>query len=481
MINPKRKLWRWGPIDGRPIYPDPWYDGLSANKVLFPPGWPSSLISYVSDRFTYLSDYSHLYAHAEKVFTRFILHDVAFRKSYRVWQSIVKKFVSLNSRLQPPYLRSLTNQRLYTVVYNWYNLYSREFWGVGLMPEIANLGGESQLLKSVAGKLGSRQDMMAIIEKLSAPEQLSFYQQEECDLWRLRLIKNKQLFARKLAKHQREYYWLLNSYHDTRVLSLSYFKKRLLGSSPQEARRKLRAVANSIHSARLTKERLVEKLNLGKATLKVAQRLVFCIWWQDNRKSYIFQANHIIDTILRELVRRHKVDFNDLHYYTFSEVLALARLGDKIPTQEIRRRKRYFVVIWEPSKQTSYVAGDKARLILNRYKVEPGSKQMRELKGQAVSSGIARGRVKVILSPKQAGEMKRGDILVTTMTSPDFIVAMRKAAAVVTDVGGITSHAAIVSRELGIPCVVGTGFATQVLKTGDRIEVDANNGRVRKI
>ena len=72
--------------------------------------------------------------------------------------------------------------------------------------------------------------------------------------------------------------------------------------------------------------------------------------------------------------------------------------------------------------------------------------------------------------------MKKGDILVTGMTDPDFVPFMKMASAIVTDKGGITSHAAIVSRELNIPCVVGTEIATQVMKTGQDYTVDSRNG-----
>ncbi len=74
-----------------------------------------------------------------------------------------------------------------------------------------------------------------------------------------------------------------------------------------------------------------------------------------------------------------------------------------------------------------------------------------------------------------------GDILVTTMTRPDFMQLMRKAKAVVTDEGGIICHAAIVSRELGIPCIIGTKNATKILNTGDQIEMDLKTGIIKKI
>ena len=75
--------------------------------------------------------------------------------------------------------------------------------------------------------------------------------------------------------------------------------------------------------------------------------------------------------------------------------------------------------------------------------------------------------------------LQKGEILVTSMTTPEYIVAMEKSAAIITDEGGVLCHAAIVSREMNIPCVIGTKIATKVLKTGDLIEVDANNGLIK--
>lgn len=100
------------------------------------------------------------------------------------------------------------------------------------------------------------------------------------------------------------------------------------------------------------------------------------------------------------------------------------------------------------------------------------------LSGLGASPGVASGIVKLIYSMGDLVKIKRGDVLVTSMTNPDMVVAMQKAAAIVTDEGGLTSHASIVSREMGIPAVVGTGDATQKLKEGQIITVDGFTGRV---
>jgi len=100
------------------------------------------------------------------------------------------------------------------------------------------------------------------------------------------------------------------------------------------------------------------------------------------------------------------------------------------------------------------------------------------LSGSPASPGIASGPVKIVPDPSQIDKVLDGDVLVAQMTTPDFVPAMKRAAAIVTDRGGRTAHAAIVSRELGIPCIVGSEKATSILKDGQIITVDGGKGNV---
>ncbi len=108
-------------------------------------------------------------------------------------------------------------------------------------------------------------------------------------------------------------------------------------------------------------------------------------------------------------------------------------------------------------------------------------KDISEIKGQPASKGNCRGVVRIVIDPEgqEAKDFENGNILVTSMTRPEFVPLMRKAGAIVTNEGGITCHAAIISRELKKPCIIGTKIATKVLKDGDRVEVDADKGVVR--
>ena len=100
------------------------------------------------------------------------------------------------------------------------------------------------------------------------------------------------------------------------------------------------------------------------------------------------------------------------------------------------------------------------------------------VEGSPASPGVAFGPVKIVLSPEGIDQVEAGDILVAEMTTPDFVPAMKRAAAIVTDKGGRTCHAAIVSRELGVPCVVGTDKGTAILSPGQGVTVDGARGRV---
>ncbi|MEX1014594.1 MAG: PEP-utilizing enzyme, partial [Candidatus Paceibacterota bacterium] len=109
------------------------------------------------------------------------------------------------------------------------------------------------------------------------------------------------------------------------------------------------------------------------------------------------------------------------------------------------------------------------------------SSNVDSLKGVVGFSGKVKGKCKVCMTANEINKVKEGDIIVSPMTTPDFLPAMKKALAFVTDEGGVTCHAAIVAREMKKPCIIGTKFATEVLKDGDEIEVDANKGIVKII
>lgn len=163
------------------------------------------------------------------------------------------------------------------------------------------------------------------------------------------------------------------------------------------------------------------------------------------------------------------------------EIIELAKLSVKLhthyyfpqDTEWAKEKGKLYIVQTRPvtaiSTTTKIMKEDK-----NGFKIA----QAPILTGSPASPGIGTGPVKILKSPKEIGKIVRGDVLVAPMTSPDYVPAMKKSAAIITDQGGQTSHAAIVSRELGIPCVVGTEEATKKLKDGQIVTVNGEAGQI---
>ncbi|MFA6514409.1 MAG: PEP-utilizing enzyme, partial [Patescibacteria group bacterium] len=159
--------------------------------------------------------------------------------------------------------------------------------------------------------------------------------------------------------------------------------------------------------------------------------------------------------------KKYGIRFNNLKYYGLQDLIA-------------GRPKKY-------SSDMSYIAYKEDGIIIDKkiFAKREEAAPVTEIKGMAAQLGLVRGIAKVILETSETKKVKKGDILVTYMTSPNFLQAMKLASAFVTDEGGLTCHAAIIARELKTPCVIGTKIATKVIKDGDLIEIDANKGIVR--
>lgn len=159
-------------------------------------------------------------------------------------------------------------------------------------------------------------------------------------------------------------------------------------------------------------------------------------------------------------------------------------LTGKLTGQQLDQRLKYLCVVWKQDAEEPLLLTEKEgkkweqkTLSKNVIPVQGGI----QIQGRTACPGKITGRVRVLLKAENCDQMKNGEVLVTFMTSPDFMPAIRKASAIVTNLGGVTSHAAIISRELNIPCIVGTKYSTKILKTGDMVEVDATSGVVRKL
>jgi phosphohistidine swiveling domain-containing protein len=181
------------------------------------------------------------------------------------------------------------------------------------------------------------------------------------------------------------------------------------------------------------------------------------------------------DMIIRDSILSIYPEIKGYETATFFEEL------DSIPSMEILKERRWHSSLIQGKEKHVGDLSDLRKIHpeFNFVEEQKEATNIKEIKGQIAQKGKAVGKVKILRRRDQVGEVQEGDIIVSPMTTPDFLPAMKIAGAFVTDEGGITCHAGIVARELKKPCVIGTKIVTQVLKDGDRVEVDADKGVIK--
>ena len=195
-------------------------------------------------------------------------------------------------------------------------------------------------------------------------------------------------------------------------------------------------------------------------------------------ESILIETDQFVRKFLKLITKKEQTGKSDLTVLTCNELYKYV-MYKKLPNQNVLRSRSPRSGYVYSGKDTFLNAPDAVRLvkkIVDSYKISSDS-----LTGQGVFPGLVRGLVKIVDSPTKAKDFLKGQILVAGMTRPDFVPLIKKARGIVTDAGGVLCHAAIVSREFKIPCVVGTQIATKVFKSGDLVEVDANKGIVRLV
>lgn len=221
------------------------------------------------------------------------------------------------------------------------------------------------------------------------------------------------------------------------------------------------------------------KINLkDKKVLDTAKRFAYIKDLRDDfRRQAIYYAQI---SLFNDLARRMNIPINEISYLQEQDIIDF--LDNKnIKFNKIRERKNGFVIFFDSNKKLRCVSGNEVKSAVSKLGLSSGEDFTTEIKGIPASKGIVQGKVTIVKGVNDLYKVNGGDILVAVTTHPDYVPAMQKTVAIVTDEGGVTSHAAIVARELGVPCIVGTKTASKILKNKDRVEVDANIGLVRKI
>lgn len=189
-----------------------------------------------------------------------------------------------------------------------------------------------------------------------------------------------------------------------------------------------------------------------------------------------------LSPLIKKVCKEWNISWNQFASMRVSEIQNAMQNGldEKLSTELAARFADHAIILNNPS--VAVLVGKQ----LETYKAvelaaEESLHHIKELRGQSVCPGKVKGKVRIVQSLEDADALQRGEILVAPSTFPAYVPAMERSSAIVTDEGGLLCHAAIVAREIKVPCIVGTKIATKVFRNGDNVEVDAFNSIVRKL
>ncbi len=332
--------------------------------------------------------------------------------------------------------------------------------------------------------------------KLTQPIRPSFTNDETISL--LKIIKfikensvdfENQKLLKLLEDHRNEFYWVRCNYADGEESTLEYFIKEVksLLARNVDPVSTLKEEDAKYEFNKKEKERVLSELDIkDEKTLLMIKLSEQLLHFQDDRKKVILTILCNLNKVLYEIAERYNLDKRLILYLRAEEVLQ--EIVEKMTNEQLQERKNGCMLLWERTGNQKGEYGYDIEILVGKESEdfilklkEEEKEEINDFRGMCASTGNAIGKVRICRTKEDLLKFEEGEVLVTSMTRPEFVSAMKKATAIITDEGGITCHAAIISRELSIPCIIGTKIATRVLKDGDLVEVRANHSLIKII
>lgn len=323
-------------------------------------------------------------------------------------------------------------------------------------------------LQACLSKYGDPAELMALF---SVPDYQTYTQREERALLeKFKMVKKGADMDAMVEGHHKGYSWI-NYDYDGDEWSFEDIRKRFengLMGTIDDIEAKIRRMDEALRSACEKQQKLIYELKIDDETRRMIQILQDSIVLMDIKKDRLTRVHYNTRGFFEKIAGHlgiGRIFTSFIMPYELKEVIEAKRIDGLL--------KRY---AWS----AVYVSEAGWRLFsrdeYERLNIINGINNGHSVCGMCAYPGIVAGRVRIIRNVDDARRFESGDILLTTMTTVDFLEAMKRASAIVTDDGGVICHAAIVSRELKIPCLVGTKNATDVFKDGDYVTLDSGKG-----
>lgn len=293
---------------------------------------------------------------------------------------------------------------------------------------------------------------------------------------------SKEQLSKEIQKLRKKYHFFTTINFDEEPFEEDYFYSELNAILEQnlDPNIEIKKIKDNFKINKANFNKLIKGFRNEKRLYTIAESCHKVSYYRDYRNDVRRKAYLDVRKLYQEIAKRLKMSLTDLLYLTREDIKeSILSNKPNITKEVINSRKNYFALILTNKSLEHIYDGQEIEKILNI--LEP-QQNLKEIKGTPASPGKITGKVKIILIPQRdSSKLDQGDILVTSMTNIDFVPLMSKSSAIITDEGGLLCHAAIVSRELKKPCIVGTKIATKMLKDKDIIEVDANLGIIKKL
>lgn len=363
------------------------------------------------------------------------------------------------------------------------------FWKLSLFIDVFDSGFDVQKIKEIQLKFNLSDDE---VSTLTNPDKMTFNNERILSLLKIVKKVSKHQSSIKNKKDLKTLVYSLPEIHDY-ILDFDYYQSNYSFIKHIT----LDDIVDEIYSF-LENDKWVNELekldsysidqkkkeNLILRRLKIKTNPLFffkkLIYWREYRKQINLMSIHLFHYIIMDIEEKTGIPYKYLKHLVVDEIPNVFKGLITVETLESRYNRG--VILYTTSEGDYHMlVGEEAESIFNEMekKILGEETNVKIITGRVACQGYARGVARIILGLDDFSRFKEGEILVTGMTRPEFVPLMKKSLAIVTNEGGVTCHAAIVSRELNKPCIIGTQKATQVIKDGDIIEVRANHGTVR--
>ncbi|MBU0546518.1 hypothetical protein KKA13_04695 [Patescibacteria group bacterium] len=316
---------------------------------------------------------------------------------------------------------------------------------------------------------------------LTAPLQKSIWTKEKEELIKIAEIKDEAERNIVLDKHTKKYEWLEYGLQG-KVLERKHFENELHKIIRDGSAKLKEQLKKEQEELRKNKSAVIKTYHIHDAHVRIFKIISMDLYTRLYSKDAQFFGYYCIENLLKEVGKRGYLTLEQVRFLAPKDYEGVLLKGEDLSALANERQK-YSIHISDRGK-TVFLAGKDAEKMRSKIKFHVEKQRAvgkdEILRGQTAFKGLARGRVKIINTMQEMTKMHEGNILVSHMTNPSIVPAMKKAIGIITDLGGITCHAAIVARELKKPCVIGTKVATQILRDGDEVEMDADKGEIKK-